>query len=283
MEITAAQVKELREQTGAPMMDCKRALVEKGGDFEAAKQYLRERGAAVQDKRAERHAAAGVVAGASTPDHKKAVLVELNCETDFVARNEEFVALAAAIAQAALAGASAGADKEALGGLSLDGTSVEASVDTIRGKIGEKIEIGKVVVRETSGILDTYIHHDRTKGVMVEVEGNDSDAVVEAAHKIATHIAWADPEFITKDQVDPERVRQEIEIEMHRAINEGKPEAQAEKIAEGRVNKNFFQKACLMEQHYLGQPETIKQLLEAAKGDGGEPRVTFFTRIAVGA
>lgn len=283
MEITAAQVKELREQTGAPMMDCKRALVEKGGDFEAAKQYLRERGAAVQDKRAERHAAAGVVAGASTPDHKKAVLVELNCETDFVARNEEFVALAAAIAQAALAGASAGADKEALGGLSLDGTSVAASVDTIRGKIGEKIEIGKVVVRETSGILDTYIHHDRTKGVMVEVEGNDSDAVVEAAHKIATHIAWADPEFITKDQVDPERVRQEIEIEMHRAINEGKPEAQAEKIAEGRVNKNFFQKACLMEQHYLGQPETIKQLLEAAKGDGGEPRVTFFTRIAVGA
>ncbi len=279
MEVTAAMVKELRDDTGVPMMDCKKALVESAGDVERAKQLLRERGVAVAVKRAGREASAGVIASAETGDRRKAALVALGCETDFVARNPDFVQLAQQIADVALTSANDGATREEVLALSLAGGTVEAAITSAVGKIGEKIELGNVKVRQApEGLVDTYIHHDKTKGVLVELGGITSDAAVELAHQIGIHVAWAAPEFVSRDDVDQDRLKRELEIEKARAMNDGKPEAAAEQIAQGRVNKNFLQAVCLLEQGYLGQSQTVREMVEKVPGVS----VVGFTRFAVG-
>jgi elongation factor Ts len=283
MEISASLVKELRDDTGASLGECKKALVETEGNVEAAKQKLRERGATVAEKRAGREAGKGAIASAASPDKHKAALVQLRCETDFVARNADFVTLAQGIADAVLAGGGDGDGMEAVLKLKLGGTTIADAVTQAVGKIGERIELGRVTVRETgSGTLDTYIHHDKTKGVMVEMAG-EGDAVTEVGHSIAVHIAWADPEFISRDEIDPERIAKELEIEKVRAINEGKPEAAAEQIAKGRVNKAFFQRVSLLDQMYLGQHESVQQLIDKANSEGAGTKVLSFVRYAVGA
>lgn len=280
MEISASLVKELRDQTGAPLMDCKRALVETDGDLDAAKKKLRERGAAVAEKRKDRAASAGVVAAAMSEDRHQAVLLEFTCETDFVARNEDFVALANKIAETALTNAPAGAASDHVLDLQFDGKTVKEHISEATGKIGEKLDMGGIVKKEVSGgVLDTYIHHDKTKGVLVELAGAEGESAIELAHQIAVHIAWAAPEFISRDQIDQTRIDEELQAEKERALAEGKPEAAAQQIAEGRVNKNFFQKVSLMDQPYLGGGDTIGKMVEDA---GGGAKVASFVRFAVG-
>jgi elongation factor Ts len=283
MSIPASLVKQLRDDTGAPMMECKKALVETNGDLEAAKQVLRERGAAVHAKRAGKEATAGVIAAAVSPDRRAAAMIELRCETDFVGRNEEFIALAARIAEAVLEGAPGGAGTEEVLAFKLDGGSVRDAVADITGKIGERIELGRVLKRATpDGLLDTYIHHDKSKGVLIEMTGGD-DSLADLAHSIAIHIAWGDPEYISRDEIQQERIEKELETERQRAINEGKPEQAAQKIAEGRVNKLFFQRVCLLDQPFMGQKESVADLINQAKKEGIAPRVVSFTRFAIGA
>jgi len=264
-------------------MDCKRALTETGGDLEAAKKKLRERGAAIGEKRSDKKASAGVVAAAVSEDRHAGAMIELLCETDFVARNEAFQNLAVRISQAILESGTSAESAQDVMSVALDGSTVGDLISETTGKIGERIEMGAVVKRKIDhGVIDTYIHHDKTKGVLVEMVGGESPKVVELAHNIAVHIAWGDPEFIGRDAIDPVRIETEMVSERARAIAEGKPEAAAQQIAEGRVNKQFFSKVVLHDQQYLGGSETVGQMITSATGDGEEPKVVFFVRFSVG-
>lgn len=260
---TAADVKRLREETDAPMMECKGALDEADGDFDKAKAILREKGKVAAGKRAGRATSAGVVAFSANADSSVVGGVILECETDFVARNEDFVALAQQMADLVLAGKTA--------------EDLKPLAEEAIGKIRENIQVTKVV-HLTGQSIATYVHHDRTKGAAMVFEGEVSDA--EAARKVAVHAAAFPPEVINKDELSQEKLDAEIEIETQRAMNEGKPENIARNIAQGRVNKEYIKSAVLMEQpFYLDPSKTVGQYLsEVAKG----VKVVQFANMVVG-
>ena len=257
MAISAADVKKLRDATGAGMMDAKKALEEADGDFEKATEILRVKYAAKVDKRgAERTASAGLVAAA------EGALVELNCETDFVAKNEEFIQLANDIV--AVAAANKSADREALLATQMaDGKSVQDNVTALAATIGEKLELGRVVVFD--GTVASYMHRRASDlppaiGVLVEFDGDD----VETARGAAMQIASLRAQYLTRDDVPADVVANERRIAEDIAREEGKPEQALPKIVEGRVN-GFFKDVVLLDQPYVrDNKKTVKQVLDEA-------------------
>jgi elongation factor Ts len=257
-------------------MECKRALVETNGDLDAAAELMRKQGLAKADKKASRVAAEGVIATAVSADGKTAVMVEVNCETDFVARGDDFTGFAAAVAAAALAGNPA--DVEAL--LALAGPAGQA-IDELRrvliAKIGENISVRRFVRVESAGSLGSYLHGTRI-GTLVAIEGGDAAL----ARDLAMHVAASSPRYLSAAQVPAEDVAKErairIEISQNDEKNKGKPEAVLVKIVEGGLNK-WFNEITLMGQPFVKDDKlSIEKLLAAASA-----KVTRFERLEVGA
>ena len=286
--ITSAMVKELRERTSAGMMDCKKALVESDGDMEKAIEWLREKGLSQAAKKASRIAAEGVVSQFVTEDGKIGAIAEVNCETDFVAKTDNFVNFANKVAkQVALANP---ADVDAL----LAQPSVDDSSKTINDlvsdatvAIGEKISIRRFSRYETEGVVSTYIHLGGKVGVMVEVSadeaGRTNDTVKTFAHDLALQIAAAKPEAVRREEVDTEKLEKEKEILRAQALNEGKPEKIVERMVEGRIEK-YYKEVCLLEQPFVKDGDkTIKGLMgEIAKETGAQLDIVRFSRFERG-
>jgi elongation factor Ts len=270
MEITAQMVSQLREQTGAGMMECKKALMEADGDIERARDILRARGQAQAGKRAGRAAADGVVAVSVTPE--AASLIELNSETDFVARNEEFKALAHEIAQVAAATPHQGAG-DLLDAPLPSGETVRQKVDDALAKMRENLVLRRTVRYEQKpdSVLATYVHTVTNKiGVLLELQGDPgSEAQKELARNIAMHIAASKPEYVRREEVPAEAVERERDVLAEKTRNEGKPEAAIPKIVEGRLGK-FYEQLCLVEQPYVRDPS--KKIGELASQAGAEVR-----------
>ena len=253
-QITAALVKELREITGAGMMDCKKALVECEGDKDKAIDYLREKGIAKAAKKAGRIASEGVVAAAS--DGKTACIVEINSETDFVAKNENFLALVKKIAEHIVA--CKPADMDALNASQMDGKTVAEVMTEAVASIGEKLSLRRFEVYTTEdGQLATYIHMGGKIGVIVELSGGDATL----GKDVAMQIAAAKPQCIGRGDVDQEALAHEREVLRKQALEEGKPEKIVEKMVDGRINK-YYKEVCLVEQEFVKDSDkTIKDIL----------------------
>ena len=255
-QITAALVKELREITGAGMMDCKKALVECEGDKDKAIDYLREKGIAKAAKKAGRIASEGVVAAAVTADGKTACIVEINSETDFVAKNENFQNLVKKIAEHIVA--CKPADMDALNASQMDGKTVADVMTEAVASIGEKLSLRRFEVYTTEdGQLATYIHMGGKIGVIVELSGGDETL----GKDVAMQIAAAKPQCIGRADVDQEALAHEREVLRKQALEEGKPEKIVEKMVDGRINK-YYKEVCLVEQECVKDSDkTIKDIL----------------------
>ncbi len=260
--ITAEQVKMLRERTGAGMMDCKKVLTETNGDEERAIELLRERGIAKAAKKSDRIAAEGLVATYLSDDKKVGSVVEVNAETDFVAKNEEFRAFVADVAKQ-VAIKNPATVEELLSQPSMVETDKTVQ-DVLTNKIatiGENMSIRRFERFETNGLIESYIHGDGKIAVLVELEGGDSTL----AKDICMQIAAARPEYLDRASVPQERVDHEMEILKAQAINEGKPEAVAQKIVQGRIGK-FYSEICLLEQDFVKDPDQKVGKLVESKG-----------------
>ncbi len=283
-EITAALVKELREMTGAGMMECKKALVEAEGDIDKAVDVLRTRGLAAAAKKAGRATNEGAVTVLIAEDGKSGAMVELNCETDFVAMNEKFKAYGNKIAAAALASMSK--EVEALKAYTHEGETVEAIITDAVHVLGENTQLARVTSVE-AGAVAGYVHGGGKIGVMVEfeVEGIDpASAEFQAYGKdVAMQVAAIAPVAATRESVDPAIVEHEMEIYKAQAAESGKPENIQEKIATGRLEK-FFKENCLTEQTFVkNSDQTVNQYTaEAAKNMGGEIKIVSFQRFVLG-
>lgn len=271
MAISAAQVKELRERTGAGMMECKKALVETNGDMDAAIEHLRKTGLAKADKKAGRTTAEGRIALAVSEDGSRGVLVEVNCETDFVAKDDNFVAFADRVA--ALALREQPADAKALNGLSLEGGSVEDEAKALVAKLGENVKVRRLAhVSSGDGTLGSYLHGSRI-GVLCAVKGSDESL----ARDLAMHIAAQRPEFIGADDVPAEVLGKEREILKAQAADSGKPPEIVEKMVEGRLRKHLAE-ITLLGQPFVKDPDqTVEKLLKQAGAT-----VADFARLEVG-
>jgi elongation factor Ts len=272
MNITAEAVKQLRERTGAGMMECKRALVETKGDLDAAAELMRKQGLAKADKKATRVAAEGVVVVAKSHDGRGAAMVEVNCETDFVAREHDFRGFAHAVAEAALAAKPA--SPQALNEIKLSsGESIEERRRALVAKIGENISVRRFAVLHSPDHLGAYVHGTRI-GVLVALKGGPATL----AHDLAMHIAASNPRYLTPAQVPAEVVAKERSILAEQAANEGKPPEIVAKMVEGRLRKSLGE-ITLAGQAFVKDPElTIEKLLKGAKAE-----VLAFERFEVGA
>lgn len=287
MSITPQMIKELRDETGAGFMDCKRALEQAGGDMEEARKILRQKGAVIATKRASKEVNQGVIAGKVSADGRTGVLIDLRCETDFVARNEEFLALAEELLQAVEAFGQEGQLETLLQQPAPSDSSLtlEKRIELVMGKTGERIALQNYAIARVpegaNGVVDVYIHHNKMVGVMVVLTGSaDTETLRQLAHEVAIQIAWSTPSYISKDEIPQEELQKELEIEKQRALNEGKPEQVAENIARGRVQKGYIQKVALLEQpYYRDESKTIGALL---KEKGADITVQRFVRLEVG-
>jgi elongation factor Ts len=262
-EVTAGMVKELRERTDAPMMECKKALAEAAGDMAKAEEILRVKLGNKASKAASRVTAEGVVASYIGPDAKSGALVEVNCETDFVAKNEDFLAFAAGLAR--LVTEKSPADTAALSGLALNGTSVEELRKGLSGKIGENIAIRRFARIAAKGKLVTYVHGGARVGVLVDVVGGDEAL----AKDLAMHIAFAKPLALAPADVPAELVERERKIAAAKAAESGKPANIVEKMVEGGVQK-FLKEVALLGQPFVkNDKQTVDQLLKASKASVG--------------
>lgn len=284
-EISAAAVKDLRDRTGAGMMDCKKALADAGGDLEKAAGLLRERGLAKAAKREGRATAEGTVALALAGE--RGALVEVGCETDFVARTDDFQALARAVASAAAGDPKAG-DVEGLGAAAIGGETVAARIAAAAGKLGENVVLKRVARLEVpGGLVGGYVHAGGKLGVLVGLRTAARGEGAEALAKdVAMHVAAADPSPVAVDRggVPAELVERERELFAKQAAQSGKPEKVIEKIVEGRLQK-FYSEVALLEQPFVKDPDgTVQQLLaRTGKELGAEVAVTGFVRFRLGA
>lgn len=260
--VTASQVKELREKTGAGMMDCKKVLTETNGDEEKAIELLRERGITKAAKKSDRIAAEGLVETYISEDGKVGVVVEVNAETDFVARNEEFRNFVADVAKQVAkenpANVEALLEEKSI--VEPDKTVKEVLTNKIA-TIGENMSIRRFERFETNNLLESYIHGEGKIAVLVEME----NATPELAKDICLQIAAARPEYLTREDVPEARLAKEMEILKAQAMNEGKPEAIAEKIVQGRLGK-FYSEICLVEQEFVKDPDIKVGKLVESKG-----------------
>ncbi|MBU1298128.1 MAG: translation elongation factor Ts [Bacteroidetes bacterium] len=278
MIINSEQVKLLRVKTGAGMMDCKKALEDSVGDMEKAIDYLRKKGAATAQKRADKAVKEGVIVTRVSGDNKLGVLVEVNCETDFVARGNDFVEFANTVAQV-LEQKNPSTFEELLESVTTDGKTITTHLNDLVGKIGEKIEIRRFkTLQSNDGFISAYTHLGSKIGVLVEFGG---DAVINAqtGRDIAMQIAAMNPQFIGRDQVTIDIIQRELEIYRTQAKNEGKPEQVIERIANGKLEK-FYQEVCLLEQTFIKDSgKTIKDIINEA---GGNLTLKQFERFHLG-
>ena len=282
--VTAAMVKELRERTNAGMMDCKKALIAADADMDKAIDWLREKGLAQAAKKASRVAAEGVVAQYVTPCGCTGVIVEVNCETDFVAKTDNFLAFANNVAKhIAMADP---ADVDAL----MEQKFVDDESKTIADlvseatvAIGEKISVRRFARFKTEGVVSTYIHLGGKVGVLVEVstdeKGKDNEDVKMFAHDLALQIAAAKPEAVRREEVDSEKLQKEREIQRAKALEAGKPEKIVEKIVDGQIEK-YYKEVCLLDQAFVKDPDkSVKALMaEVSKASGSPLDVVRFAR-----
>ncbi len=260
--ITATLVKELREKTGAGMMDCKKVLTETNGDIEKAIELLRERGIAKAAKKSDRVAAEGVVTAYVSEDGKVGSIVEVNSETDFVGKNEEFRSFVEDVAEQ-IAKENPNDVEDLLNQKSIKDSSKTVQ-EVLTGKIatiGENLTIRRFARFETNGLVEKYIHGDGKIGVLVELENGDE----ELAKDICMQIAAARPEYLDREAVPQERVEKEMEILKAQAMNEGKPAEIAEKMVQGRIGK-FYSEICLVEQAFVKDPDVKVGKLVEQKG-----------------
>ena len=271
MTITADTVKQLRERTSAGMMECKRALVETNGDLDAAAELMRKQGLAKADKKAARVAAEGILALEKSADGRSAAMVEVNCETDFVAREPEFQGFCADVAKVALA--SRPASVEALAAAALPaGGSVDERRRALIAKIGENISVRRIAMLESTDHLGAYRHGTRI-GALVAITGGDAAL----AHDLAMHVAATNPAFLSVDDVPAEVVAKEREIETAKALAEGKPADIVAKMVEGRIRK-YYEEVVLLEQVWVHDGET--RVRAVAKKSG--VALTGFARFQLG-
>ena len=273
-EFTAKDVMKLREQTGAGMMDCKRALVDADGDMDRAADLLLERGIAKAAKRASKIAAEGIVY--ALVEGKTGVLVEVNCESDFVAKGEKFRELVDAVAKQIAAVKPA--DVEALLASDMGGKTVETYIQEQVAVIGEKISVRRFMVYEANGFVETYIHMGGTMGVMLAFDGEPTEAAKAVAHDVALHVAFAKPRYMTEAEVSAETLEKEKAILLQEVINEGKPQNIAEKIVLGKIKK-FYEENCLMDQKFVKDDKvTVAQVLAKAGAGVSLKQFCFFVR-----
>ncbi|MFZ4465021.1 MAG: translation elongation factor Ts [Bacteroidales bacterium] len=276
MNITASQVNELRKVTGAGMMDCKKALVESEGDMEKAVDYLRKKGQKVAANRADREATEGVVVSKTNSDHTYAAVVKINCETDFVAKNADFVAYAHSVLD--LAVNNKVADIETLLAMDLNGRTVADTITDQTGKIGEKIELGAFAKVE-SAVTAAYIHSGNRLATIVALSKAGVANVNQLGHEVAMQVAAMAPVALDENDVPQDIIQREIEVGMEQARNEGKAEDMLEKIARGKLNK-FYRESTLLNQDFIREnKKTVRQYLNDADK---ELTVVDFKRLALG-
>jgi len=287
--ISASLVKELREKTNAGMMDCKNALVESNGDLEAAEELLRKKGIARAGKKADREAKEGLIVAAISGDGATGLLLEVNCETDFVAKNDNFRNFADSLAQVLLA-TPVETPEDFLAAAHPSGGTVDEVVKAKIAEIGENIQVRRLVRYEAApgAKLATYIHMQGRVGVLLEATaGNaatfDNDAVLTTVKDITLHIAASSPVAVGRDEVDPALVAKEREIAAESDRCKGKPQNVVEKIVDGMIGK-FYSQICLLEQGFVKNPDqTISDLLAATGKQAGDTLgVTRFRRMAIG-
>lgn len=287
VEISAQMVKQLREMTGAGMMDCKKALVEVEGDIEAAVEHLRKTGIAKAAQKVDRESKDGRIEAAIMPDNRKAVMIELSSETDFVAKNDEFVSLSKKLAELALQN---GVNSvEELTKLKINDKLISDVITELVAKVGENIKLKRVSYFEApeGGFVLQYIHPGNKVGVMIEMETAPSlasdDRIANLAKEIAMQIAFSKPVAISNDDVPQEVINKEREIYEDQARQQGKPDKAIPKIVEGRLRK-FLQESCLLEQEYIRDSElTIRELIEKTACEVGDKiAVKRFVRFEVG-
>ena len=274
MSISAKDVKKLRDQTGAGMMDCKKALKEADGDFDKATDILRKKGQQLSEKRADREANQGLIVTRVSDDGSKAAALEINCETDFVARNEDFQERAQQFLDIVFEEEIDSVDE--LLDTEVDGLTVDDHVKDMVSKIGEKIKINRVVLTKSNGHYVSYIHPGNQLGVLVEFEngiGND-----EIGKNVAMQVAAMNPLAVTRDGVDDSIVEQELDVAKEQLLNEGKSEEIAEKAAQGKLRK-FYEERVLLEQKFVKDNSlSVKEYLE----QNDTPLVKSFYRLQLG-
>jgi len=280
MQITASLVNELRQKTGAGMMDCKKALVEADGDIQKAIEILRKKGAAVAAKRAEKTTNEGIVLTKASDDKRSGVIVEVNCETDFVANSDDFISLANLIVDKLLE--EKPADVNALITL----PAVAEKINEVMGKVGEKIQITRIAVDNAAdGVVVGYIHPGSKLGVLVTVEkvGDGVDEMTALGKDIAMQVAAMKPVCAYREEVPKDLIEKEIEIYKELARKEGKPEAILEKIAAGKLNK-YYQENCLVEQAFIkDNAKSISDLIKEFNAKHGTAaRIVGFRRFHLG-
>ncbi|MCB0699218.1 MAG: elongation factor Ts [Chitinophagales bacterium] len=274
--ISAADVNKLRQQTGAGMMDCRKALMESDGDFEKAIDYLRKQGQKVAAKREDREAKEGVVIAKTNSDNTVGVIVNLSAETDFVAKNQDFIDFALQVADVALENKSA--DIDALKGASMDGATVGDKLMEVVAKIGEKIDIIRYELVSAEAVV-AYIHAGYRIGVLVSMNKTANEAIIDAGRDAAMQIAAMNPLAVNADSIPQETIDREKAIAIEQIKAEGKPEEMAEKIAMGKMNK-FFKDNTLLEQPFVKDNNlTVGKYLSSVEN---ELTVTDFKRVAVG-
>lgn len=262
--ITASEVNKLRQVTGAGLMDCKAALTETGGDFEGAIDFLRKKGAKIAAKRADRDATEGAVISLTSADSTTGVIIVLSCETDFVGKNENFVAFAKEVAGIALNNKPATLD--ALKALPMGNATIEARLLDEVAKIGEKIDVVKYEIIEGSNVV-AYIHGANRMGVLVEMNNAPSDENMVAGKDAAMQIAAMNPVSVDRDGIDATMIERELEVGKEQARQEGKPEAMIEKIAMGKLEK-FYKDSTLLNQEFVkdGSKTVAKMLQDTEAG-----------------
>ena len=282
MAISAKEVMALRQKTGAGMMDCKKALTDAEGDIDKAMNILREKGLARARKRDDKSADEGTVSSYLSDDKKLGVLLEVNCETDFVARTDDFKDFTAKLIEAIAA------EKPSADGwpdLIVNGAKAGETLDSLAAKLGEKMEVKRFELYEAAdGMVEVYIHGEGRLGVILayNFEGG-ADKSVEIAHDLTMQIAASNPLAVTREEVPGEAIEQELEIYRQQARNEGKPENIIERIAEGKLNK-YYSDVCLVDQPFVKEPKmTIRDFLNAQFKEFGAKVVPVkFARLAIG-
>ena len=284
MAVTAKMVKELREQTGAGMMDCKKALTETNGDMEKAIDYLRENGIAKAAKKAGRIAAEGSTYIAT--EGNTAALIEVNCETDFVTKNDQFKQLLEDLGKHIVSQKPANVEEALAQNLNGSDETVETYINSVVAKIGEKISLRRftIITKTDQDAFGAYLHLGGRIGVLALLEGTTDE---NTAKDVAMHIAAVNPKYVSRDEVSEEETNREREVLKAQALNEGKPENIVEKMVEGRLGK-FFEDICLLEQSFIKDPDvkvkkfvadkgaTVKQFVRYEVGEGLEKREENF-------
>jgi elongation factor Ts len=279
MQISATMVKDLRERTGAGMMDCKAALQETSGDFEAAIDWLRKKGISKAEKKSGRVAAEGMVVAVSSGT--KGAVVEVNSETDFVSKNELFVAFANEVGQLVLDNGETNVDKLSAMTLPSSGKTVAEQLTTLIATIGENMSLRRAsFVKVASGAVSSYVHMNGKIGVLVAIEAPEaSTKLAETAKNVAMHVAAANPKFLDRTSVDSSSLERERAIFVEQARASGKPEAIIEKIVDGRVAK-FYEEVCLVDQAFI--MDTDRKVADIVRDVHPQAKIAAFSRFALG-